>query len=130
MLYHSFFITFANQPVGIRLLERKMNKKDTQTVATPECDAVQRWRKEGNTPAAAEQDEGVAYREKWGFATRENQRARDAEQEATKMTCLDFGCDRHSTWKDRGTIFCNQCDQYDSLAPEMKTKKRRITKKC
>jgi hypothetical protein len=122
-------ILFFNQPVRRRLLEREMNKRDKQTVATPDRDAVQRQRKQRNTPAAAEQDEGVAGSGKCGVATRANQRAHDAEQEATKMTCFDFRCDRYSTWKSYGVLFCNQCDQYGSLAPEKKTKKRRSAKK-
>jgi hypothetical protein len=88
------------------LLERKVNKRDKQTVYMPDGDAVQRQRKERNTPGAADQDEGVAGREQCGVATRENQIAYYAEQEANKMIFLDFGCDHHITWKAYCAVPC------------------------
>jgi hypothetical protein len=109
--------------------EGRVNKRDKQTVVIPDRDAVQRQRKERCAPPLeAEQDECVAGRDQF-VPTMVTQREHDANQEATKSTCLYFGSDRHSTWKAYGAMFCNQCDQYDSLAPEKKTNKRRSTKK-
>jgi hypothetical protein len=63
-----------------------------------------------------------------GVVTRAAQKAQDKDADENKVTCLDFGADRHREWKDHGANFCDQCDKYDNLAPEKKKNKRRIQK--
>jgi hypothetical protein len=84
-------------------------KRNQLTLPTPDREEVQR-RREGP-------GEGL------GVATRAAQKAQDKDAEDNKVTCLDFGADWHSEWKDHGADFC---DQYDNLAPEKKKKKHRI----
>jgi hypothetical protein len=61
-------------------------------------------------------------------STRAAQKAQDKDAEDNKVTCLDFGADRHREWNDHGADLCDQCDKYDNLVPEKKNRKRRIQK--
>jgi hypothetical protein len=40
----------------------------------------------------------------------------------TPITCRTFGPDRKQIWKDQLYYFCDACDQYDGLRPELKRK--------
>jgi hypothetical protein len=63
-----------------------------QTIPTPDREEVQR-RREGQGPG-----EGL------GVTTRASQKAHDKDAEDNKVTCLDFGTDRHREWKDHGAV--------------------------
>jgi hypothetical protein len=87
-------------------------KRNQPTIPKPDREELQR-RREG-------QGEGL------GVEKSAEQKAQDKDSEDNKVTCLDFGTDRHREWKDHGADFCDQCDKYDNLAPEKKNNKRRI----
>jgi hypothetical protein len=91
-------------------------KRNQPTIPTPDREEVQRRR------------EGQGTGEELGVATRAVHKAQEKDAEDNKVTCLDFGADRHRKWKDHGVDFCDQCDKYGNLAPEKKNKKRRIQK--
>jgi hypothetical protein len=63
-----------------------------------------------------------------GVVKRAAHKAQYKDDEDNKVTCLDFGADRHREWKDHGAEFCDHCDKYDNLAPEKKHNKRRRQK--
>jgi hypothetical protein len=52
----------------------------------------------------------------------------EEKEEASRITCLDFGAERHNTYKGTGANFCDTCDKCESLEPHKKTDKRRHTK--
>jgi hypothetical protein len=39
------------------------------------------------------------------------QKAHGKDDEEKKVTCLDFGGDRHPEWKEHGGELCDQCDK-------------------
>jgi hypothetical protein len=91
-------------------------KRNQPTIPTPDREEVQRRR------------EGQGQGDGLGVATRAVQKAQDKYAEDNKVTCLDFGADRHREWKDHGADLCDQCDKYDNLVSEKKNNKRRINK--
>jgi hypothetical protein len=52
----------------------------------------------------------------------------EEEEEARRMTCLDFGAERHKLLKGTRANFCDKCDRFESLEHQQKTEKRRHTK--
>jgi hypothetical protein len=78
---------------------------------------------------AKQRREGQGRGEGLGVAIKAAHKGKYKNAEENKATCLGFGADRHSEWKDHGADFCDQCDKYDNLAPEKKNNKRRIQKK-
>jgi hypothetical protein len=86
-------------------------ERNEPTITMPDRDEAQR-RREGT-------QEGL------GVATMDVQKAQDNDDEEKKVTCLDFGAERHREWKDNGAEVYDQCDKYDNLAPEKKNNKRR-----
>jgi hypothetical protein len=51
-------------------------------------------------------------------------RQQEEEEEARRVTCLDFGLDRHKLFKGTRANFCDKCDKFESLKPHKKTEKR------
>jgi hypothetical protein len=53
-----------------------------------------------------------------GVATTDVHKSQDKDDEEKKVTCLDFGVDRHRKWKEYGALFCDQRDKYDNIAAD------------